>query len=137
MKTTELLQALKENNDKNGIYQIHLNSGNFEDTGRRNHSIEFSDMYFTNCGTIGSKILSFGNMNRGPISKKEDGTLLYPMDINNTLFIYIDEIDKIEDLIDYDDWFETSVSRVINVYMRPEGDNRDGNRNIITIGFLE
>lgn len=141
MTITELLQALKESNDKNGIYQIHLNSGNFEDTGRRNHGVEFSDLYFTTCGTIGtrsgSKILSFGNMNRGPISKKEDGTLLYPMDINNTLFIYIDEIDEIEDLKNYDDWFETAVSRVINVYMRPESGNPSGNRNIITIGFLE
>lgn len=137
MKIEELLQALKESNDKQGIYQIHLNSGNFEDTGRRNHGVEFSDMYFTNCGTVGTNILSFGNMNRGPISKREDGTFLYPMDINNTLFIYLDQIEEIEDLEDYQDWFEKSVSRVINVYMSPENDNLDGNRNIITIGFLD
>lgn len=136
MKTAELLQALKENNKKHGVYLIHLNSGNFEDTGKRNHSVEFSDMYFTNCGTLGTNILSFGNANRGPIGKKEDGTLLYPMDINNTLFIYIDEIDKIEDLKDFDGWFETSISRVVNIYMRPEGGHLDGNRNIITIGFM-
>ena len=137
MKTSELLQVLQENNDKHGIYQIHLNSGNFENTGRRNHGVEFSDLYFTNCGTVGTNILSFGNMNRGPISKKEDGTLLYPMDINNTLFIYIDQIEEIEDLEVYQDWFETSVSRVINVYMRPEYAYSDGNRNIVTIGFLD
>ncbi|WP_143318727.1 hypothetical protein [Clostridium sp. HBUAS56010] len=137
MNTAELLQALKENNDKCGMYQIHLNSGNFEDTGRRNHGVEFSDIYFTTCGTIGANILSFGNMNRKPISKKEDGTPLYPMDSSNTLYIYLDEIEEIEDLKDYDDWFETAVSRVINVYMRPEGGNPDGNRDVVTIGFMK
>jgi hypothetical protein len=138
MQVTELLQALKHHNDKKGGYQIHLNSGNLEDVSRSNKDIEFGDLYFTDCHTLNNTVLlCFGNDNRKPIEQKPDGTNLYPSEINNSLFIDMKKIESIEDLKEFDDWFVFPSIRVVNIYMFPQNNNIDENRNILTIGFME
>lgn len=138
MEVTEFLQALKQHNDKKLGYQIHLNSGDLEEESKRNKDVEFGDLYFTDCHTLGdTSLLAFGNSNREPIGHKEDGTNLYPSEINNGLFIDVSKIEAIEDVEKFEDWFMIPSSRVINVFMFPQNNNLDGNRNIITIGFMD
>lgn len=136
MNLTELANALKEQNEKKGGYQIHLNCDSLEDK-RRYTGIEFGNLYFTECSAINNgTLLCFGNMNRNPVSQKEDGTDVYPMEINNNLFIDVRKIGAIEEVKDFEDWFGYPSARVINLYMYPEN-NPDGVRNIITVGFME
>lgn len=138
MNLSELSKALKEQNEKGGGYQIHLNSGNLEESSKRCTDIEFGDLYFMECSTHANlTLLCFGNMKRKPVAKKEDGTDLYPMEINSELFIDVSKIEDIEDLKEFEDWFSIPSTKVINLYMFPENNNMDGNRNVVTIGFME
>ncbi|WP_367568376.1 hypothetical protein [Lacrimispora sp.] len=138
MQAIEFLQALKHHNDKKGGYQIHLNSGNLEDVSKTNKDIEFGDLYFTDCHTLNNTVLlCFGNDNRKPIESKPDGTNIYPSEINNCLYIDLSKIESIEDLKEFEDWFAFPSSRVINIYMFPQNNDMVGNRNVLTIGFME
>ena len=53
------------------------------------------------------------------------------------MFIDINQIEVVEQIDDCADWFSISSSKVFNVYMLPEDDNLTGNRNVVTIGFIE
>lgn len=138
MDLTELLGALVEQNKSGKGYQIQLNSGNLDKTANKNADVEFGDLYFTECSTLrNTELLCFGNSNRKPVSQKEDGTNLYPIEINSTMFIDLKKIEHIEDVNDFEDWFEYPSERVINLYMYPQNNRVDGSRNIVTIGFME
>lgn len=138
MKLAEFLNALLEQIRSGKGYQIHLNSGNLDVSSKRYTGVEFAEMYFTDCRSSNEgKILYFGNMSRDPVSQKDDGTNLFPMEINSGLFIDMTRVDRIEDLKDFEDWFMFPSTRVINVYMLPESGILDGNRNIVTIGFMD
>lgn len=137
MELKELLKALIEQNKTGNGYQIHLNSGELDDKSAKNTSVEIDDLYFTECSTLkDTTILCFGNMGKKPTDKAEDGTNLYPVEINSSMFIDINKIEVIEDVKDFKDWFYLPSSRVINVYMLPEDDNLNGNRNVVTIGLI-
>lgn len=137
MDKSELLKALLEHNKTGNGYQIQLNSGNLDDKSSKQTSIKIGDLYFTECSTLrNSMLLCFGNMNRKPVDKKEDGTNIYPLEINSEIFIDINKIEAIEDVKDFHDWFYLPSERVINVYMYPENDSIIGNRNVVTIGFM-
>ena len=82
-------------------------------------------------------IVCFGNMNKKPISKSEEGKDLYPIEINTNMFIDINQIEVVEEIDDCADWFSIPSLKVFNVYMLPEDDNLTGNRNVITVGFIE
>lgn len=138
MEISELLKALNEQNNSGKGYQIHLNSGNLDKKSNKITGVEFGELYFTECSTLkNTTLLCFGNMNRQPVGKKEDGTNLYPMEINSQIFIDISKIETIEKVTDYEDWFSMPSSKVFNIYMFPENDNMDGNRNVVTVGFME
>lgn len=137
MELKELLKALIEQNKTGNGYQIHLNSGNLDDKSAKNTSVEIGDLYFTECSTLkDTTILCFGNMGKKLTDKAEDGTDLYPVEINTNMFIDINKIEVIEDVKDFKDWFYLPSSKVINVYMLPEDDNLNGNRNVVTIGLI-
>lgn len=137
MELTEFLQALLEHNKAGKGYQIQLNSGNLDDRSTKNTDIEIGDLYFTECSILqDTEILCFGNVRRKPIGQAEDGTNLYPQEINSQIFINVDKIEAIEDIKDFQDWFEFSSDKVINVYMYPDNDSISGNRNVVTIGFM-
>ncbi len=137
MDKSELLKALLEHNKTGNGYQIHLNSGNLDKTSNKHEDVELGDLYFSECSTLGNKmLLCFGNSNKKPIGQSEDGTNLYPAEINTNMFLDIDKIEAIEDVKDFEDWFYLPSERVINVYMYPENDSRTGNRNVITVGFM-
>lgn len=137
MELTELLEVLIEHNKTGRGYQIHLNSGNLEENSHKQTSVEFGDLYFTLCNTLqNTTFLTFGNQNRKPVSHKEDDTPLFPSEINSRLYIDLTKIESIEDVKDYEDWFEFPSSRLINLYMLPENDNMTGHRNVVTIGFM-
>ena len=137
MKLRGLLKALIKQNKTGNGYQIHLNSDNLDNKSSKNLGIEIGDLYFTECSTLkDAMILCFGNMGRKPTDKSKDGTDLYPVEVNTNMFIDINKIESIEDVKDFRDWFYLPSSKVINVYMFPEDDDLNGNRNIITIVFL-
>lgn len=137
MELKELLGTLVAHNATNRGYQIQLNSGNLDNKSNKNTGVEFSDLYFTECNTLrNTTLLCFGNSNRKPISQKEDGTNLYPMEINSQMFIDISKIEAIEDVKDFEDWFNFPSEKVINIYMFPENENMNGCRNVITVGFM-
>ena len=137
MELADLLKAIIEHNNTKGGYQIHLNSGDLDDRSNKHTGVEFSDLYFTECTTLSNTtLLCFGNMNRKPISQKEDGTNLYPSEINSQMFIDINKIKTIEDVKDFEDWFLFPSERVINIYMLPENEKTNC-RNVVTIGFME
>lgn len=81
-------------------------------------------------------LLCFGNMNRKAVDQKEDGTKLYPQEINSNMFIDISKIEAIEELKDFEDWFSFPSERVFNIYMLLENKNMDGCRNVVTVGFM-
>ena len=138
MELTTFLKALVAHNTTNKGYQVQLNSGNLDKIANKNTDVEFGDLYFTECCTLrNTELLCFGNSNRKPIDKKEDGTNLYPMDINSQMFLDLCKIEYVEDVKDFDDWFNFPSVRVINVYMFPENANMSGCRNVITIGFMD
>lgn len=137
MDKSELLKALLEHNKTGNGYQIQLNSGNLDKNSNKHEDVELGDLYFTECSTLGNKmLLCFGNSNKKPIGQSEDGTNLYPAEINTNMFVDIDKIEAIEDVKDFEDWFQFSSERVINIYMYPENDSMTGNRNVVTIGFM-
>lgn len=82
-------------------------------------------------------ILCFGNMNKKPVSKSEEGTDLYPIEINTNMFIDINQIEVIDQVEDFADWFSVPSAKVFNIYMLPEDDNLNGNRNVLSIGLIE
>lgn len=134
MELTDLLGALVEHNKSGKGYQIQLNSGNLDNEANRSTSVEFGDIYFTECSILNKSILCFGNSNRKPIDQKEDGTNLYPMEINSNMFIDLCKVESVEAVKDFADWFEYPSERVINIYMIPEIMN--GCRNVVTVGFM-
>ena len=138
IELTELLKALVEHNKTKNGYQIHLNGDSLDDDSTRNTGIEIGDLYFTECNTLKSQtLLCFGNMSKKPVGQAEDGTNLYPVEINSNMFIDINKIEVIENVEDFQDWFYLPSSKVINIYMYPENDSMGGNRNIVTVGFME
>lgn len=137
MELTELLGALVTHNKSNKGYQVQLNSGNLDNKSNKHTDVEFGDLYFTDCNTLrNATMLCFGNMNRKPIGQNEKGTVLFPSEINSHMFIDISKIGAIEDVKDFEDWFEFPSSRVINIYMLPEDSQMNGRRNIVTVGFM-
>lgn len=136
MEITDFLGALVEHNKTNKGYQIELNSGNLDKNSFKITGVEFGELYFTECSILNKTILCFGNMNRNPVGKKEDGTNLYPIDINSSMFLELCKIESIEEVKDFEDWFSLSSERVFNIYMMPEDDNMNGHRNVITVGFM-
>ena len=136
MEITDFLGALIEHNKANKGYQIELNSGNLDEKSNKITGVEFGELYFTECSILNKTMLCFGNMNRNPVGKKEDGTNLYPIDINSSMFLELCKIESIEEVKDFEDWFSLSSERVFNIYMMPEDDNMNGHRNVITVGFM-
>lgn len=135
----KLINELKKHCENDGLFQIHLNSGNFEGRQYVSTGVEFFDIYFDSFDAIAdSKILSFSNRKSQPINEKEDGTPLYDISINSGMFIdtfrieHIAEMTKEED----EDWFICGGEKVFNVYLYPENNHMTGNRNIISIGLL-
>ncbi len=137
MEITDFLGELIEHNKANKGYQIELNSGNLDKKSNKITGVEFGEIYFTECSILNKSILCFGNINRKPVGEKEDGTNLYPIDINSSIFIDLCKIESIEEVKDFEDWFSISSERVLNIYMMPEDDNMDGHRNVVTVGFME
>lgn len=138
IEVSELLKELSEHNKITNGYQVHLNSADLDDRSARNTGVEIGDMYFTECSTLkDTMILCFGNMNKKPVGKSEEGTDLYPIEINTDLFIDINQIEVVEQIDDCADWFSIPSAKVFNVYMLPEDDNLTGNRNVITVGLIE
>lgn len=139
MKLEELLLALSRHNKTKRGYQIHLNSGSLDEEKSNKHmDIEFNDMYFSDCELLKTTtLLCFSNTGRKPIGQSEDGKPLYPCEVNSSMYIDISKIEDIEDVQDFEDWFEFPSERVINLYMFPEGDYLDGNRNVVSIGFMD
>lgn len=138
MEIADFFKALAEHNKTNTGYQINLNSGALDNKSNKNKGIEFADLYFTECSTLrNTTLLCFGNMNRKPVDKKEDGTNLYPQEINSQMFLDISKIEAIEEVKDFEDWFSFPSEKVINIYMLPEDNNMDGCRNVVTVGFIQ
>lgn len=138
MEIADFLKALIEHNKAGSGYQIYLNSDNLDEESTKNTGIEIGDLYFTECSAIKDHtLLCFGNLGKKHIRKSEDGTDLYPVEINSNMFIDISKIESVEDVEDFQDWFYLPSKRVINVYMYPENDDFDGKRNVITVGFME
>lgn len=137
MELTELLKALVEHNKTGKGYQIHLNSGNLDSNSSKHTDVEFGDLYFTECSTLKeATLLCFGNVNRKPVNRLEDGTDIYPLETNSNMFIDLSKIEKIEDVEDFQDWFVFPSERVVNIYMLPENKSLTGNRNVVTVGFM-
>lgn len=137
IEIADFLKALIDHNQTGNGYQIHLNSADLDDKSAKNKGVEINELYFTECSTLKDKtLLCFGNMNKKPIGQAEDGTNLYPIEINSNMFIDISKIESVENVEDFQDWFYLLSSKVINVYMLPENDNLNGCRNVITIGFM-
>lgn len=138
MEIAELLKELVEHNKTGKGYQIQLNSGNLDEKCTRNTGIEMGGLYFTECNTLkDTTLLCFGNMSKKPIGQVEDGTNLYPIETNSDMFIDINKIEAVEDVEDFQDWFYLPSIKVVNVYMYPENNSVSGNRNVVTIGFME
>lgn len=138
MKLEELLVALSKHNRSKRGFQIHLNSGNLDEERSSKHTdIEFSDLYFSNCELLkNTTLLCFSNAGRKPTGQSEDGKPIYPCEVNSSMYIDLTKIEDIEDEKGFMDWFEFPSKRVINLYMFPEDDYLDGNRNVVSIGFM-
>lgn len=94
VEVSEFLKALSEHNKTTNGYQLHLNSADLDNKSARNIGVEIGNLYFTECSTLkDTMILCFGNMNKKPISKSEEGTDLYPIEINTNMFIDINQIE--------------------------------------------
>lgn len=94
MELKELGQLLKEQNESNKGFQIHLNSGNIDTACGKNMDVEFSDLYFTSCKMLRDKhTLVFCNDDKQPVSFDEEiNQQLYPIEINSNMFINIVKI---------------------------------------------
>ena len=138
MKLEEFLVALSKHNKTKRGFQIHLNTGNLdEETSSKHMDIEFSDLYFSNCELLKTTpLLCFGNAGRNPIGQSEDGKPLYPCEANSSMYIDLSKIEAVENVQDFADWFEFPSEKVINLYMFPEDDYLDRNRNVVSIGFM-
>ena len=137
IELTEFLKALVDHNKTGNGYQIHLNGDSLDEKSAKSTGVEISDLYFAECNTINdTTLLCFGNMSKKPIGQTEDGTDLFPVETNTNMFIDINKIEAIEDVEDFQDWFYLPSSKVVNVYMYPENDSMNGNRNVVTIGFM-
>lgn len=138
MKLEELLVALSKHNKSKKGYQIHLNTGNLDEEKSSKHmDIEISDMYFSNCELLkNTTLICFSNGGRDPIGQSEDGKPIYPCEVNSSMYIDLTKIEAIENVQDFTDWFEFPSEKVINLYMFPEDDYLDGNRNVVSIGFM-
>ena len=53
------------------------------------------------------------------------------------MFIDLRKIEHIEEVKDFEDWFEYPSEKVINLYMYPQNNQVDGCRNVVTIGFMD
>ena len=141
MELLELSKVLKEHMEAGGTFEIQINSNNLDVTiSRRNTGIELGDLYFSECNAIMTSsedvLLTFGNMNAQPISVKEDGKKIYPMEINSGLTIDLSMVEALEEVTDIDDWFVFPPCRIINLYMVSEDGNVGGHRDIVTVGFI-
>lgn len=137
MEIAELLKELAEHNKTGKGYQVHLNGADLNNKSARNIGIEMGDLYFSECSTLkDSMILSFGNMSKKPTGQAKDGTNLYPVEINSNMFIDLNRIETIEDVENFEDWFNFASERVFNIYMLPEDNNLSGNRNVVTLGLM-
>lgn len=137
MELADLLKVLSEHNKTGNGYQIQLNSSNLDDKSNQHTDVEFSDLYFNECSTLGTRnLLCFGNMGKKPIGQSEDGTNIYPCEINSNMYLDMSRIEVIEDVKDFEDWFYFPSVKVVNIYMLPENDNVDGKRNVVTVGFM-
>lgn len=138
MEFSELINLLKQQNESDKGFLIHLNTGDLEEKSCRNTGIEFADLYFTNCTMIrNGTVLVFENTNRKPVQHKEDGTPLYTIDSNSSMYIDVAQIEVIEKVQDNLDWFLMPTKQVVHLYMLPENNSLSGNRNVITIGFMD
>lgn len=138
IEVSEFLKALSEHNKTTNGYQLHLNSADLDENSARNIGVEIGDLYFTECSTLkDTMILCFGNMNKKPVGKSEEGKDLYPIEIDTNMFIDINQIEVIDQLEDFADWFSIPSAKVFNIYMLPEDDNLNGNRNVLSIGLIE
>lgn len=137
MELLELMAELNEHNKTDRGYQIHLNTGNLDDSSHKSTGIEFCDLYFSECRTLrNSALLCFDNSNRKPVGEGEDGTKLYPLESNSSLMIDVKKIEAIEKVDNPDDWFELPSEKIFNIYMIPENKSMDGCRNVVTVGFM-
>lgn len=138
IEMSELLEALSEQNKRGAGYQIQLNSRDLDNKSMKITGVEACDLYFKECATLQDmKTLYFGNMTIKPTGKSGDGTDLYPLDLHSNILIDINQIETIEEEEHLADWFCIPSVKVFHVYMLPEDDNLSGNRNVITIGFVE
>ena len=118
MGFSELINLLKQQNESDKGFLIHLNTGDLEEKSCRNTGIEFADLYFTNCTMIrNGTILVFENINRKPVQHKEDGTPLYTIDSNSSMYIDITQIEAIEMVQDNLDWFLMPTKQVVHLYV--------------------
>lgn len=137
IEISDFLKALIDHNQTGCGYQIHLNSGDLDEKSAKNTSVEIDELYFTECSTLkDTTLLCFGNMGKKPIGQAEDGTNLYPIEINSNMFIDISKIESVEYVEDFQDWFYLPSEKVVNLYMFPENDNLNGCRNVVTVGFM-
>ena len=135
---SELINLLKQQNESDKRFLIHLNTDDLEEKSCRNTGIEFADLYFTNCTMIrNGTILVFENTNRKPVQYRKDGTPLYTIDSNSSMYIDITQIEAIEKVQDNLDWFLMPTKQVVHLYMLPENNSLSGNRNVVTIGFMD
>lgn len=138
MELKDLIVILSRHNKSKKGYQIHLNTGNLDEEKSSKHmDIEISDMYFSNCELLkNTTLLCFSNGGRDPIGQSEDGKPIFPCKANSSMYIDLTKIEAIENVQDFTDWFEFPSEKVINLYMFPEDDYLDGNRNVVSIGFM-
>lgn len=129
----EFLEVLEDTFKKNGEFFLHLNSGNLED--KQNEGIELSNAHFTEYKLLASgELLAFSNANREPISYKKDGTPLYSIDGNTSLYIQMEKIAYIEEAKDTEDWFSIPIKKMLQIHMNIEVE--DEKENIVTVGIL-
>lgn len=135
---TDFLKMLVQHNETGKGYQVQLNSGNLDSKSNKHTDVEFGDLYFTECTALNNIMaLCFGNTGRKPVGKTEDGVALYPSEISSHMFIDVNKIEFIQDVKDFEDWFEMPSEKALNIYMRPENDDMDGCRNVVTVGFMK
>lgn len=137
MEIREFFEALEKQEETGNSYIISLNSQNLEENSGRNAGVELMNMFFTDSKLLcDNKLLCFSNMHRKPIGKTEEGTDVYPIDADSEIFIKTGKIAAIENVEDYENWFQFPCAKVVNLYMLPENDTASGHRNVVTIGFL-
>ena len=138
MILTELLSELMKQKENKGGFLIHLNSDDLDPKTQYNTDIQFSDLCFSNFTMLRSgTLLAFENSNREPISHADDGTPLYAIDTDGSMYIDLTKVEDIEKVKDGQDWFQLSTHLVVNLYMFPANNSIDGHRNVVTIGFME